>query len=169
MNACRWDYPGTWIDEAAFSWRTTGDINASWESIKGILAQNLYLSAYCSKGHYNDMDMLEVGRNIGTEEDKTHFGMWCIMNSPLLIGCDVRSINTTALNLLKNTELIALNQDTLYQQAHRPCRRHRSRRRSPHHHHHYLRPPGPSRHRCHSPWHRHHQWPQGAALITVGC
>ncbi len=117
MNACRWDYPGTWIDEAAFSWRTTGDINASWGSIRDILAQNLYLSAYCSKGHYNDMDMLEVGRNIGTEEDKTHFGMWCIMNSPLLIGCDVRSINSTALNLLKNTELIALNQDTLYQQA----------------------------------------------------
>jgi hypothetical protein len=63
------------------------------------------------------MDMLEVGRNLTTEEDKTHFGMWCIMNSPLLIGCDVRSINSTALALLKNQELIALNQDTLYQQA----------------------------------------------------
>ena len=48
MNACRWDYPGTWIDDVAFSWRTTGDINDSWNSIKGILAQNLYLSAYCS-------------------------------------------------------------------------------------------------------------------------
>ena len=117
MNACRWDYPGTWIDEAAFSWRTTGDINASWGSIKDILAQNLYMSAYCSRGHYNDMDMLEVGRNIGAEEDKTHFGMWCIMNSPLLIGCDVRNISGSTLSLLRNTELIALNQDTLYQQA----------------------------------------------------
>ncbi|MBR7031482.1 MAG: alpha-galactosidase [Prevotella sp.] len=117
MNACRWAYPGTWIDGVAFSWRTTGDINSSWGSVKGILAENLYLSAYCSKDHYNDMDMLEVGRSLTTEEDKTHFGMWCIMNSPLLIGCDMRNIKTTTLNLLKNKELIALNQDPLYQQA----------------------------------------------------
>ena len=117
MNACRWAYPGTWIDGVAFSWRTTGDINASWGSVKGIIAENLYLSAYCSKGHYNDMDMLEVGRSLTTEEDKTHFGMWCIMNSPLLIGCDMRNIKSTTLNLLKNKELIALNQDPLYQQA----------------------------------------------------
>jgi hypothetical protein len=117
MNACRWAYPGTWIDGAAFSWRTTGDINASWESVKGIIAENLYLSAYCSEGHYNDMDMLEVGRSLTTEEDKTHFGMWCIMNSPLLIGCDLSSIKATTLSLLKNKELIALNQDPLCQQA----------------------------------------------------
>ena len=117
MNACRWAYPGTWVDNAAFSWRTTGDINCSWESVKGIIAENLYLSAYCSKGHYNDMDMLEVGRSLTTEEDKTHFGMWCIMNSPLLIGCDLRNIKQETLTLLKKEELIALNQDPLYQQA----------------------------------------------------
>ena len=117
MNACRWAYPGTWIDNAAFSWRTTGDINCSWESVKGIIAENLYLSAYCSKGHYNDMDMLEVGRSLSEVEDKTHFGLWCIMNSPLLIGCDLRNIKSATLDLLKNEELIALNQDPLYQQA----------------------------------------------------
>ena len=123
MNACRWAYPGTWVDGAAFSWRTTGDIYASWESVRNILAENLYMSAYCSRGHYNDMDMLEVGvttwdgNKLTNEENNTHFGMWCIMNSPLLIGCDIRNLNGTALNLLRNTELIALNQDTLYQQA----------------------------------------------------
>ena len=117
MNACRWAYPGTWVDDAAFSWRTTGDINCSWESVRGILAENLYLSAYSSEGHYNDMDMLEVGRSLTYEEDKTHFGMWCIMNSPLLIGCDLSSMNTKTLLLLRNKELIALNQDPLFQQA----------------------------------------------------
>ena len=60
MNICRWAYPGTWVDDAGFSWRTTGDIYDGWKSVKGILAENLYMSAYCSKGHYNDMDMLEV-------------------------------------------------------------------------------------------------------------
>ena len=117
MNVCRWDYPGTWVHDIAFSWRTTHDINDSWNSVKGILAENLYMSAYCYDGRFNDMDMLEVGRSMSTEEDKTHFGMWCIMNSPLLIGCDLTNIKATTLTLLKNTELIALNQDTLYQQA----------------------------------------------------
>ena len=117
LNVCRWDYPGTWVHDVAFSWRTTHDINASWASVKGILAENLYMSAYSSEGHYNDMDMLEVGRSMSTEEDKTHFGMWCIMNSPLLIGCDLRTVSGTPLTLLKNKELIALNQDKTYQQA----------------------------------------------------
>ena len=121
MNICRWAYPGTWADDAGFSWRTTQDIAPTWDSVKDILAQNLYMSAYSSKGHYNDMDMLEVGVSWGTplttEETKTHFGMWCIMNSPLLIGCDMKDLGTTNLNLLKNKDLIALNQDTLYQQA----------------------------------------------------
>lgn len=117
LNVCRWDYPGTWVSEVAGSWRTTGDINCSWGSVKGILQQNLYLAAYCSRGHYNDMDMLEVGRGLTREEDKTHFGLWCIMNSPLLIGCDMRSIKPEPLALMSNKELIALNQDPLCQQA----------------------------------------------------
>lgn len=122
MNICRWAYPGTWVNNAGFSWRTTQDIFSNWDSIKDILKQNLYMSAYSSKGHYNDMDMLEVGVNkwgneLTAEEAKTHFGMWCIMNSPLLIGCNINSLSTTNLNLLKNKDLIALNLDTLYQQA----------------------------------------------------
>lgn len=117
MNVCRWDYPGNWVHDIAASWRTTGDINASWGSIKDILQQNMYLSEYCYDGHYNDMDMLEVGRGIGIEEDKTHFGMWCIMSSPLLIGCNLTTLDSRTLALLKNTELIALNQDPLCIQA----------------------------------------------------
>lgn len=122
MNICRWAYPGTWVNNAGFSWRTTQDIFSNWDSVKDILKQNLYMSAYSSRGHYNDMDMLEVGVNkwgneLTAEEAKTHFAMWCIMNSPLLIGCDMTKLSTANLNLLKNKELIALNQDTLYQQA----------------------------------------------------
>jgi len=117
MNVCRWAYPGTWVKDVACSWRTTGDIYCSWESVKNIIAENLYLSAYCQEGHYNDMDMLEVGRSLTTEEDKTHFGMWCLLSSPLLIGCDVSNLADTPANLLKNKELIAVNQDSLGLQA----------------------------------------------------
>lgn len=117
MNVCRWDFPGTWVKEVATSWRTTGDINCSWRSVKSILKENFYLSAYCSGGSFNDMDMLEVGRGLSEEEDKTHFGMWCIMDSPLLIGCDMNKVTPAAHDLMCNSELISLNQDPLYQQA----------------------------------------------------
>ena len=116
-NMCRWAFPGTWGGEVADSWRTTGDIYDAWKSVKGILAENLYLSAYCHDGHYNDMDMLEVGRSMSKTEDETHFGMWCIMSSPLLIGCDMANIKPEALKLMCNSDLIALNQDKLHLQA----------------------------------------------------
>lgn len=116
-NICRWAFPGTWATEIADSWRTTEDIYLGWESVKSIISQSLYLSAYTSYGRYNDMDMLEVGRGLTEEEDKTHFGMWCIMSSPLLIGCDLNDIKGNALELMQNEELIALNQNTLGLQA----------------------------------------------------
>ena len=116
-NICRWAFPGTWVCDIVDSWRTTEDIYLGWESIKSIIGQSLYLSAYTTYGHYNDMDMLEVGRGLTDEEDKTHFGMWCIMSSPLLIGCDLHDIKGNALELMQNEELIALNQNALGLQA----------------------------------------------------
>lgn len=117
FNVCRWDYPGTWVNDVATSWRISGDINLSWESVKDIIRQSLYISAYATEGRFNDMDMLEVGRGLSKEEDKTHFGMWCMLSSPLLLGCDLRQIDNTTLRLLTNEELIALNQDPLALQA----------------------------------------------------
>jgi len=116
-NICRWAYPGTWVDSIADSWRITEDINCSWASLKNIIMQNMQMSAYSYKGHFNDMDMLEVGRGLTEEEDKTHFGLWCIFNSPLMIGCDMTAIDAKTMKLLTNKSLIAVNQDTLYQQA----------------------------------------------------
>lgn len=117
INICRWAYPGTWAKQLARSWRISPDINPSWGSIKSIIRKNLYLSAYAGDGHYNDMDMLEIGRGLPPEEEEVHFGMWCIMSSPLLIGCDLTTIPEASLKLLKNKELIALNQDPLGLQA----------------------------------------------------
>ena len=99
---CRWAFPGTWVRDVATSWRTTSDINPTWGSVRGIIAENLYLSAYAGEGHYNDMDMLEVGRGMRAEEDRTHFAMWCMMSSPLLIGCDLTSLSPATLGLLTN-------------------------------------------------------------------
>lgn len=117
LNVCRWDYPGTWISDVATSWRISQDIQNSWNSVKNIIGQSLYLSPFAGGGHYNDMDMLEVGRSMTPEEDRTHFGMWCIMASPLLIGCDMTTLKPETLELLTNKEVIALNQDPLGLQA----------------------------------------------------
>jgi hypothetical protein len=117
LNVCRWAFPGTWVHEVATSWRVSEDIYLGWNSVKGIIGQTLYLSAFATEGKFNDMDMLEVGRGLTVEEDKTHFGMWCMLSSPLLIGCDMTKLGGDALHLLKNEELIALNQDPLALQA----------------------------------------------------
>ncbi len=117
LNVCRWNYPGTWVEQVATSWRISKDIRPRWSSVAGIIQENLYLSAYCHDGHFNDMDMLEVGKGMSKEEDRTHFAMWCMMSSPLLIGCDLQKIDEHTLELLKNKELIAINQDPLGLQA----------------------------------------------------
>ena len=118
INICRWAFPGTWAKRLARSWRISPDIRPRWNSVKGIIEKNLYHSAYATDGHYNDMDMLEIGRGLKPNEEEVHFGMWCIMSSPLLIGCDMNTIPDFSLKLLKNKELIALNQDVLGLQAH---------------------------------------------------
>lgn len=122
VNVCRKGYPGKWVYDVATSWRISNDIRPRWSSVRNIINLNLYLAPYARLGCYNDMDMLEVGRGMSREEDRTHFGMWCIMASPLLIGCDMTKLEGPTLELLSNKELIAINQDPLGLQAEVVCR-----------------------------------------------
>ena len=117
MNVCCWRFPGAWVADIAASWRVTGDVAEKWESVKGIINVSSYLARFQKPGHYNDMDMLEVGRGMSAEEDKTHFGMWCMLASPLVIGCDLTTIKPETAALLKNPELIAIDQDPLCKQG----------------------------------------------------
>ena len=125
-NLCRWAFPGTWVAEVADDWRTTSDIRANWKTINQIIRENLYLSAYASPGHYNDLDMLEAGQRRGAvktlfgkigdvglteEEEIAHFGMWCMMSSPLMLGCDVRTIPEFTRRLVTNPYLLAMDQN----------------------------------------------------------
>ena len=60
-NICRWMFPGKWAVQVANSWRISGDISPSFESITHIIDLNADLWRYCEPDHYNDMDMLQVG------------------------------------------------------------------------------------------------------------
>lgn len=117
FNVCRWQFPGAWVCSIGNSWRIADDINASWSAITRILDLNTYLSGFSSPGHYNDMDMLEVGHGLPQAEDESHFALWCILSSPLVLGNDLTRMSQSTLNLLKNTEAIAVNQDTSGLQA----------------------------------------------------
>lgn len=122
FNICRWQFPGEWAVKKADSWRVSGDIRAEFSSILKIIDLNADLYKYASPGHYNDMDMLQVGRGMTYDEDKTHFSMWCMLNSPLLAGNDLRNMSKQTVEILTNKELIALNQDAALQQGRRLLR-----------------------------------------------
>ncbi len=126
--ACSWGDENTkaWIKETgAHTWRSTGDIFDTWESIKQLAQDQLKVPEYNGNGCYNDMDMLVVGMkgegNVGfkgctTEEYKTHFAFWAMMGSPLIIGCDLRKADEDAMAILKNKMLIEIDQDEAYRQ-----------------------------------------------------
>ena len=119
FNICRWTFPGEWAITTADSWRISGDIASSFESICKIIDLNAGLAKYASPGHFNDMDMLQVGRGMTYDEDKSHFSMWCMMVSPLLAGNDLREMTKETIEILTNKEIIAINQDPACIQAER--------------------------------------------------
>ena len=110
-------------------WRTTGDIDDSWASVEGIgFGQNGH-EVFAGPGHWNDPDMLVVGKvgwgpalhptRLTPNEQYTHISLWSLLASPLLIGCDMTQMDDFTFSLLTNDEVIAVNQDSLGQQAKR--------------------------------------------------
>ena len=131
FSICEWGFnrPWKWGAEAGNLWRTTGDIKPVWTSVLAIYEATVRLSKYAGAGGWNDPDMLECGNGKLTfEENRSHFALWCMMSSPLILGNDVRKFvrpdgtansDDPLLKLLTNEELIAINQDPLGV----PCRR----------------------------------------------
>lgn len=95
-------------------WRTTGDINDSWEKIEEIGFSQNELAPYAGPGHWNDPDMLEVGNgDLTLHENKAHFTLWCMLAAPLMAGNDLRDMSKETLAILTNPDLLAINQDVL--------------------------------------------------------
>jgi alpha-galactosidase len=113
--------------DVANMWRTTEDITNTWDSgqtngypmgVKNIVDVTVPLASYAGPGAFNDQDMMEVGRGGMTDtEMRSHFALWAIMASPLIAGNDLRNMNAATSTILKNANLIAINQDSLAQQA----------------------------------------------------
>ena len=127
FSACNWGHEDVhqWIrGSGAHLFRSTGDIQDNWESVKALAKSQLDKQAFSGPFCHNDIDMLVVGMHGGSnneyigslggcsdEEYRTHFSLWAMMDSPLMIGCDVRSMSDVTKETLTNPEVIAINQD----------------------------------------------------------
>mmetsp|Transcript_50740 Transcript_50740/g.99422 ORF Transcript_50740/g.99422 Transcript_50740/m.99422 type:complete len:704 (+) Transcript_50740:1-2112(+) len=110
--------PIGWPKYVGNLWRTGHDIGSNFESMFSELVIGNAWASMAGPGQWNDDDMLEVGNpGLSIAEQRTHFALWCMVKSPLLIGSDVRKIANDSLALLLNKELIAVNQDALGKQA----------------------------------------------------
>jgi len=108
-------------------WRTTGDINDSWDSVSRIGFQQDRWAGYTGSGHWSDPDMLVVGMvgwgsnlhpsNLTPNEQYSHISLWCLLSAPLLLGCDISQMDDFTLALLTNDEVLAIDQDPLGKQA----------------------------------------------------
>lgn len=131
FSMCEWgsNNPWEWASEIAHSWRTTGDIGASFKDtqhydeqgnptwlqhgVLSIIDLNEPLRQYAGPGHWNDPDMLEVGNGMSVAEDRAHFTMWCMMAAPLLLGNDLTAMTPETFEIITNKDVIAIDQDPL--------------------------------------------------------
>jgi alpha-galactosidase len=120
FSICEWgsNKPWEWAGSVGHLWRTTGDISDNWDSMIDIFSRQRDLARFAGPGRWNDPDMLEVGNGgMTTEEYKTHFSLWCMLASPLMAGNDLANMTPDIQSILKNREIIAVDQDSLGRQA----------------------------------------------------
>ncbi|MDR3313334.1 MAG: glycoside hydrolase family 27 protein [Oscillospiraceae bacterium] len=123
FSACNWgcDQVETWIrSTGAHMYRSTGDIFDNFQSMSDIARSQIMKLPYAGPGCFNDIDMLVCGMHdkgnvaaggMNDAEYRFHFALWCVMQSPLMIGCDIRSMDEVTRATLCNKELIRINQD----------------------------------------------------------
>ena len=123
LSLCQygWDAPWEWAAALGGNlWRTTGDIDPTWDRIAVIGFSQAGLERYAGPGHWNDPDMLEVGNGkLTMAENRSHFSLWAMLASPLLAGNDLPNMKPEVKAILTNKDVIAIDQDSLGKQGSR--------------------------------------------------
>ncbi len=137
LAMCEWGGRQPWLwgaDVGGHLWRTTGDIQDTWtvageetEFVGIVEALDLQdgLAEHGGRG-WHDPDMLVAGlRGLGREssrvpkpgctdpEYRSQISLWAILGAPLIASCDVRSMDRTTVEMLTNSEIVAIDQDPL--------------------------------------------------------
>ena len=123
LSLCQYGMQDVWkwgASVGAQMWRTTNDIQDNYYQMMFLgFAQN-GLEKYAGPGHWNDPDMLEIGNgHMKDEEYRTQMTLWCILAAPLFAGNDLTNMTPATLDILKNSEAIAIDQDSAGVQGHR--------------------------------------------------
>ena len=126
FSICEWgdNEPWKWAKDVGHLWRVTGDIINCWDCEVGhgswsswgvwkIINMRKNIRNVAGPGHWNDFDMMEVGNGMTNAEDRTHFAMWSMLASPLIMGNDLRNATSETIKTLTNKEVISVNQDVL--------------------------------------------------------
>lgn len=124
FSACNWGTEDVWQWARAVGthmYRSTGDITDTFASIRDLSESQKDKLCYSAPGCFNDLDMLVTGlsgkgdigfgKGCTPEQYRYHFAMWCLFSSPLMLGCDVRSISAQTKTLVTNAGLLRINQD----------------------------------------------------------
>ena len=127
-----WGDVQQWAREAgANCWRSWCDLNDSWHwmglALEGRIGGEYW--KYSGPGCWADPDMMIVGQQysfggdhptfLSPNEQYSHVSLWAMVGSPLLIGCDLTTIDEFTKSLLMNDEVIAVSQDRLGKVARR--------------------------------------------------
>ncbi|KAJ3928978.1 MAG: glycoside hydrolase superfamily, partial [Lentinula lateritia] len=125
FSLCQWGWEQVWLwgSTLGHSWRVTGDISPNWDSLTLIINFNSFITQATDFHGHNDMDMLQLGNGgLTFDEAKSHFTAWALMKSPLLIGTNLSAITPEILEILTNTEILAINQDPVVGKSISPFR-----------------------------------------------
>jgi hypothetical protein len=107
-------------------WRISADFWDDWEKLKHNFELLAKWAPYQKAGSWADADMLPIGklslegRPHGPErisrftwpEHYTLLTLWAISRSPLMIGADLLHASDSTLSFLRNSEVIAVNQNS---------------------------------------------------------
>ncbi|WP_308369175.1 MULTISPECIES: ricin-type beta-trefoil lectin domain protein [unclassified Streptomyces] len=116
-----------WVGETGQLWREGRDIQvykpatptaSRWSSVMGNYGYNRWLGRYAGPGNWNDPDFLIAGAPGLTEaESRSQVGLWAMMAAPFILSSEVSHLTPAGLAALGNTDLIALDQDSMGRQG----------------------------------------------------
>ncbi len=110
-----------WGKDVGNTSRTSDDIQPVWPRMLTNLDTVTHRALYAHPGSWNDPDMLFVGTGdfdaAHLTEARSHFSLWAMVNSPLIIGYDLRKLTPEVLAIFGNADIVALNQDPAGNQA----------------------------------------------------
>jgi alpha-galactosidase len=136
FNLCQYGMGEVWKwgGDVGHCWRTTGDLGmargARLPGFYSIAFSNARHAEYARPGAWNDPDYILIGwvgdahgmgegkkTMLTPNEQYSYMSLWSLMAAPLIFSGDMAKLDAFTLNVLCNSEVIGVDQDTLGRQA----------------------------------------------------